>query len=477
MEGYYVYIFLGIFLVLSILIYANLLIVQFFGLRFGTDDKGADRIMQGMLVTSVAFMWYAISLSFTLYNKWLLQQWHLGFHFPIMITTVHMIMKYFITRIWALTPEAEEVPNIPWKILSSIVIPIGVCTSADIVFSNIAIYYLPLSMYTTIKGATLVFTYFLGVVCQLEEFQWPLCTAVVCIAAGLGLAVANTGDSLNVFGMLSVLAATAMSAVRWVLMQLLAVKDEHSSSVMVTLYRFSPYSAISIIPFALGFEAPSLAHSSFAHSSVLLTQALLYSIFGGVVSFLLILVEVKLLRVTSSLSMCVIGQIKEIIQILAAMVLFKDHITVRSGAGILLSILAAYWYRHLKSSDSGDADLDEQRATLQILQSSQLAHRGVRQMGLHNYIGVDTENNINNVPEDGSQLELEDEIDALLFGDSDSNSVQLPSPLRGMQLTPQEVEMTQLTHIESGDGMENILDPSSGLIVGKRHRTRSLSSG
>ena len=100
-------------------------------------------------------------------------------------------------------------------------------------------------------------------------------------------------------------------------------------------------------------------------------------------------------------------------------------------------------------------------------------------MGLHNYIGVDTENNINNVPEDGSQLELEDEIDALLFGDSDSNSVQLPSPLRGMQqrLTPQEVEMTQLTHIESGDGMENILDPSSGLIVGKRHRTRSLSSG
>lgn len=109
MEGYLVYVFLGVFLALSLLIYANMLIFQFFELRFGYNEKTAERIMHGMLVTSLSFMWYSISLSFTLYNKWILQEWHGGFHFPIMITTVHMIMKYFITRVWALTPEAEQV--------------------------------------------------------------------------------------------------------------------------------------------------------------------------------------------------------------------------------------------------------------------------------------------------------------------------------------------------------------------------------
>ena len=180
------YLFLGAFFSISLLIYSNLLLVQFLGLRFGWEDKQFERVTHGLLVTSIVFMWYAISLSFTIYNKWLLQQWHSGFHFPILLTTVHMLMKYFITRVWAATPltERERVPVISWKILSSVVMPIGLCTSADIVFANIAIYHLPLSMYTTIKGSSLIFTFFIGVFCQVEEFQWNLFAAVVGIAAG-----------------------------------------------------------------------------------------------------------------------------------------------------------------------------------------------------------------------------------------------------------------------------------------------------
>jgi hypothetical protein len=256
-------------------------------------------------------------------------------------------------------------------------------------------------------------------------------------------------------------------------MQLLAVKDEHSSSVMVTLYRFSPYSAVSIIPFALGFEAPALIHSSFAHSGTLLTQALLYAVFGGVVSFLLIVVEVKLLRITSSLTMCVIGQIKEIIQIGAAMLLFKDHITTRSGVGIFLSILAAYWYRHLKNAHAEEDDLDEQRATMQILQSAQLAHRGVRGMGLHGhgYANVRTGDSPDRHGRSGSghmPLATEDEDeDALLF---EQEMVQLDSPGRVPRLTAQELELTQITQMNPLGNMVSILD-KTGQVVGKRSRS------
>lgn len=457
MEGYLVYLFLGVFLALSLLIYANLLIFQFFELRFGYNEKQSERIMHGMLVTSLSFMWYSISLSFTLYNKWILQEWHGGFHFPIMITTVHMVMKYFITRVWAMTPEAEEVPAVPWKILSSIVMPIGLCTSADIVFSNIAIQYLPLSIYTTTKGATLVFTFLLGVMCKLEEFQWSLFFAILGIVSGLGLAIASSGDSISAYGLLCVTLSAAASAVRWVLMQLLAVRDVKSESVMVTLFRFSPYSAASIIPFALLFEAPGLVHSSFADHSTVLVQALLYAVLGGVVSFLLIIAEVKLLRVTSSLTMCVIGQIKEIIQIAAAMVLFKDHITLKSGLGIAVSIIAAYWYRHLKgAADSSDED-EEQAATLQILQSSQLAHRslyasahgnGNMPGGAHRYVGVNTQGSV-------PQIDVDDEGDALLF---EQEMVHLDLSPAKLRESSQEIEMGQihqLHHMGSDSGSDD----------------------
>lgn len=343
---------------------------------------------------------------------------------------------------------AAQVPAVPWKILSSIVMPIGLCTSADIVFSNIAIQYLPLSMYTTIKGATLVFTFLLGVLCKLETFQWPLFIAVLGIASGLGLAIVSSADHISAYGLICVLLSAASSAIRWVLMQLLAVRDVKSESVMVTLFRFSPYSAASIIPFALTFETAALVHSSFAEHSILLIQALLYALFGGVVSFLLIIAEVKLLRVTSSLTMCVIGQIKEIIQIAAAMILFKDHITLKSGVGIAVSIIAAYWYRHLKSSDNNDED-EEAAATLQILQSSQLAHRSL-------YAGH-TRNNMHSNMHDmrinmDTPQTIDEEMDSLLFEQEMVNLDLSPAKLRESGL---EIEMGQINQLNYGSGSDS----------------------
>lgn len=90
MDGYLLYAFLGLFLALSLLSYANLLVLQYFNLRFRNsfdggvnggggggngDDKRRASLQQTLLVVSVSCMWYFISLSFTLYNKWILQQW------------------------------------------------------------------------------------------------------------------------------------------------------------------------------------------------------------------------------------------------------------------------------------------------------------------------------------------------------------------------------------------------------------------
>lgn len=60
---------------------------------------------------------YAISVGFTLFNKWFLNLWRGGgLPFPVGITAVHMFVKLIITRVYnrCQPPEKRIVP-LPWS--------------------------------------------------------------------------------------------------------------------------------------------------------------------------------------------------------------------------------------------------------------------------------------------------------------------------------------------------------------------------
>ena len=127
-----------------------------------------------------------------------------------------MILKYIITRIWVSTSCAPKIERVSARILFGVVIPIGICTSADVVFSNAAIYYLPLSMFTVIKGGTLIFTFIFGVMLELEVYSYQLLLAVSAIVVGLGMAILTSAATLNTFGIICALFSAAAGGLRWV---------------------------------------------------------------------------------------------------------------------------------------------------------------------------------------------------------------------------------------------------------------------
>lgn len=303
-------------------------------------------MFQTIDVLSMAFLWYTISLSFTIYNKWFMQEWKGGFNFPIFITAVHMSMKFIISRVWSCSPTIEKIENITWTTFFTIVFPIGMLTALDIVLTNAAILYLPLTTVTTIKGSSLIFTFICGIILKLEVFRWSLFTAVVGITVGLAIAVTNS-FSFNAVGLALAISSALFSGLRWALMQFLALKDHQSQSVMVTLYRFSPASVITILPCFFLLETFPLATSHFTIHMKDFYDACLLSCLGGGIAFVLIMVEVKLVRLTSSLTLNVLGQLKEIIQIGLAMLLFKENLTLKGMGGILISILSSLYYRYV----------------------------------------------------------------------------------------------------------------------------------
>lgn len=167
------------------------------------------------------------------------------------------------------------------------------------------------------------------------------------IVIGLSLSV-SSDISISTWGLIAGLAASAFGGLRWVFVQLLLEKDEMSKVAIIAVYRFSFVSVISIAPLSLIFELRSILSSEFAHNSVDLFEIFQLLLGGGLIACLLIIVEINLINLSSSLTLSILGELKEIVQIILAMVAFKDHLTLTSGIGIFTTLSGAEAYRRIK---------------------------------------------------------------------------------------------------------------------------------
>jgi len=311
--------------------------------------------LDGILIAGFTFLWYAISVSFTIFNKWFLSEWRGGFEYPIICSTLHLTMKFVLTRVWV-SCHALQFESVSTAVLFKIVVPIGIATAMDIMLSNVSLLHISVTLYTVVKASVVVWVFFWGVLFRLEKFRVVTFMAVAITSAGLMLAV-STHTSISVIGLVLCLGAAASGGLRWALTQQLLVSDESSRNVFIAIYRFSPASALSMAPFALGLELPVLLRSPFAQDREALLQALSMTLAGGFIAFALILVEVNLVRLSSSLTMGMLGQLKEILQIALALMIFRDELHWVNGLGIVVSLLASAFYRYVKAAEARESAL------------------------------------------------------------------------------------------------------------------------
>jgi hypothetical protein len=124
--------------------------------------------------------------------------------------------------------------------------------------------------------------------------------------------------------------------------------SSHHHRPLEILYHISPASALSCLPVFLLFEAPTMWASPFLATPALTCELLAILILGGAFSFLLILAEVKLVKISSSLTMSMFGAVKEVITVALSMLAFHDDVSFLNVAGLVLAISGAAWYRSYK---------------------------------------------------------------------------------------------------------------------------------
>ena len=184
--------------------------------------------------------------------------------------------------------------------------------------------------YTLLKSTVLLWTYIWALMIGVSTFQLRTLLSVITISIGLAMAILKSSD-LNLLGAIFVLAASAAAGLRWALLQLLIFKDPISKTFFGSVYRFSPASALGVVPVACFVDLPGFIESEFFHDTSALSLAVLIVACCGIMAFLLVTVEVRIVQLTSSVTLSVVGQVKELVQIVLAMIVFGDQLSCELG--------------------------------------------------------------------------------------------------------------------------------------------------
>ena len=244
----------------------------------------------------------------------------------------------------------KVVDEFTWPTYFELVFPIGVTTALDILCSNLALQYISVTVYTVIKTSVMVWTFVWALLFKIERFKLKTFASVCFICLGISLAI-STRTQVSWTGVIFCVVAAASGGLRWALTERLATANEQCRDPFVSVFHFSPISAATIVPISLATDLVPFLSSDFFTNTATLAETLVLISVGGVIAFVLLLVEVKLVGLTSSLTLGVLGQLKELTQITLAVVVFGDHLSSLNLTGLVLSFVFVGVYKWIRRNE------------------------------------------------------------------------------------------------------------------------------
>ena len=414
-----------------------------------------ENVVYTLDILATTFLWYSMSITLSLYNKFFFKVLYGGVNYPLLLTTFHMALKgslaFILLQIIAVnrasrkvptplpanpadpadprakrkkrrhkTPSAAhdstaataptaqggvgvgaggstpgstpEQPNMSFNETVSTVtslpdvagvadgadvarsstslmlraMPIGVCTGLDIALSNLAIaHFIELSLYTIVKTSSLIFTFIISIAWGIQGCKLQLTLAVGVVMVGVFMsAMGRDSDGKGEFSMNQTaigvgltLFSAGLGAMRWVLTEVLLkgslVKGTLEGKLKILLW-LSPGAALSALAMAVPFEfSDFFSDERFTSVSVTLKVGMLASL-GGLTAIVLLFAELALVQKASALTLAVAGHIKEILQVIFAILVFSESSNTLRILGMVIAFGGAMYYVYVKLSLAPD---------------------------------------------------------------------------------------------------------------------------
>lgn len=126
-----------------------------------TGDVSTTRIILRRLTVNTLFigLWYAMALLLSLYNKWMFSPEHLDFHFPLLVTALHMIVQFALANVVLFSFPRLRPPKdhlMSWKFYATRIGPCGAATGLDIGLGNASLQFITLAFYSKYTAMTIL---------------------------------------------------------------------------------------------------------------------------------------------------------------------------------------------------------------------------------------------------------------------------------------------------------------------------------
>lgn len=344
------------------------------GHQFSGHSRGAlikrKSFINTIIVTLILILCYfTLSIGLTFYQRLLLQK----FKFPLTVVVYHLCIKLVMSAVVRAIYKCATKKNrilLDWRTSFRKILPTGLASGIDIGFSNWGLELVQISLYTMTKSTTIVFILIFAILLKLEKKSWSLAAIVVMISGGLFLFTYKS-THFDALGFSFLLFASLSSGIRWSFAQLIMQKSKlglHNPIDMI--FHMQPWMIVAVVPFTIGFEGKRI-YDGFdtllqTDSAIVFDMWLRISV-GAFIAFAMEVSEFLVLTSTSSLTLSVAGIFKEICQLVLAVELYGDQLSLINVLGLVMClggicchVVHKFWtYTEEQQSNDGSAHYDD----------------------------------------------------------------------------------------------------------------------
>ncbi|KAG0173632.1 UAA transporter [Apophysomyces sp. BC1034] len=302
-----------------------------------SKGKNGNALDSSMVWLSLYFFF---NLTLTLYNKIILSLFE--FPFPWTLTAIHTfcgaIGAYAFWKFDVFSPsklgEQENIVMILFSVLYTI----------NIAISNVSLNLVTVPFHQVVRAMTPVFTIMLSVMFLKKSYPGMIYISLLPVVFGVGFA--TFGDyNYTAMGFFLTVLGTVLAALKTVVTNRVQV-GRLKLHPLDLLLRMSPLAFVQTMVYS--YISGEMAQvQEFCRTSF--TWSLFFALLvNGILAFFLNVVSFTANKKTSALTMTVAGNVKQVLSIVLAVIIFNLHITWTNAAGIMLTLAGGGWYTHVE---------------------------------------------------------------------------------------------------------------------------------
>jgi len=305
----------------------------------GLDIFGNVHIPAWLVVVLVVLTYGTLSVSFNLYNSFLLRTVP-GFKFPVVYTTTHMLAGFIGASVLIFGFKAGTVSwdrfAAKWRPL----LLLACLRSGTIVLNNWSLVLIDLTLNKVIKSTVPVFVVFFSIVVEKKKYSWQIIVTLMILIVGTILScLHSTANGNNPIGVMMAVGSSAVGGGGIVMSALLLGKD-HGLSPVELLFYFSPLQTMLLFTLSLFTEASEFVEWAGQNAA----SASGFICVGAGLAFMFNLTGFCLVQTTSATTTAICGNVVVVIVIVLGSFVLSDAATPINIVGYCVSVFAALMY-------------------------------------------------------------------------------------------------------------------------------------